>query len=178
MKNTSVVLLVILVLLVGATLQFRHYYPILPDPLATHFGANLQADAWTAKRGFFVTYALVEIGMLVILLVPVFFSKRLPTSMINMPNRDYWFAPERFEDTWLKVSTFSLWMAAATLAFLIGIAELMFRANLADPAAPRLGSTFGWLIGSFVVVVGIGTIYFYRHFSRIPRDPRTPPAPE
>ncbi len=147
MKNTSVVLLVILILLVGAALQLRHYYPLMPDQMATHFGAGMEADGWSARQSFFLTYALVEVGMLVILLLPVFFAKRLPISMVNMPNRDYWFAPERSEETWIKVSAFSLWMAAATLAFLIVAAEATFRANLTSATTPTLGPFFFWGLG-------------------------------
>lgn len=178
MKNASAVLLVILVLLVGSALQLRHYYPIVPDPLATHFGTNMQADAWSAKRGFFITYALIEIGVLIILLAPSFLQKRIPASMVSMPHRDYWFAPERFDQTWLKLSVFSLWMAAATLAFLIAVAEVMFRANIANPVAPTLGTSFLWLIGFFVAVMLVASLVFYRQFSTIPRDPNAPPAPE
>jgi len=178
MKNTTVVLFVLLILLIGSALQLRHYYPIVPDPLATHFGVGMQADSWSAKQSFFTSYALIEIGMLIILLVPVFLQKRIPTSMINMPNREYWFAPQRSEKTWVKVSTFALWMAAVTLAFLIAVAEVMFRANLANPTAPRLGVSFAWVVGGFIVVMLAGTLWFYRQFSRIPRDPNAPPVPE
>ena len=178
MKNTSVVLLVILILLVGAALQLRHYYPLMPDRMATHFGSSMEADGWSSKQSFFLMYALVEAGMLLILLIPVFFSKRLPVSMVNVPNRDYWFAPQRSEETWVKVSTFSLWMAALTLGFLIVVAEATFRANLAGTAVPTLGPLFFWGLGIYLAVVAVGTIYFCRHFLRIPRDPRTPPVPE
>jgi len=178
MKNTNIVLLLILVLLVVGALQLRYYYPLVPDPLATHFGTNMEADAWSAKRGFFITYGLIEIGMLIILLIPVFLQKRIPTSMINMPNRDYWFATERHEETWLKVSTFSLWMAAVTLAFLIAVAEAMFRANLADTTTPRLGPMFWWALGVYLGMMAVGTVWFYRHFARVPRDPNAPPVPE
>ncbi|MCD4691127.1 DUF1648 domain-containing protein [bacterium] len=178
MKNATVILLVLLVLLIGGALQFRHYYPLMPDPMATHFGVNMQADAWTAKASFFTIYSLVEIGMLVVLLMPIFFQKRIPTSLINLPHRDYWFAAERREATWQTVSTYALWMAAATLAFLIALAEVMFRANLANVAAPSIGAPFFWTLGIYLGIIAVATIWFYRRFATVPRDPGTAPVPE
>ena len=178
MKNANVVLLAILVLLLGAALQLRHYYPLMPDSMATHFGAGMEADRWSEKQSFFLTYALVEVGMLVILLVPVFLQKWVPVSMINMPNREYWFAPERREATWLEVTKFGLGMTAATLGFMIALAEVMFRANLADTATPKLGPAFFWVLGAYLAIVAAGTIQFYRRFAHTPRDPNTPPTPE
>ncbi len=178
MKNANVALLVILVLLLGAALQLMHYYPLMPERMATHFGTSMQADGWSARQSFFTTYALVEVGVVIILLVPVFLTKRLPTSMINMPNRDYWFAPERREDTWVQMSVYALWMAALTLGFLIVVAEATFRANLARVAAPTLGHSFFWGLGIYVAAVLLGTVRFYTRFAKIPRAPDTPPVPE
>jgi uncharacterized membrane protein len=178
MKNANVVLLVILVLLVGAALQLMHYYPLMPGRMATHFGASLAADGWSAKQSFFTTYVLVEVGMLIVLIVPVLLSKRLPVSMINSPNRDYWFAPERREATWFEVSVFAFWMAALTLGFMIVVAEATFRANLASAAGPALGSYFFWGLGIYVAAVAVGSIRFFWRFARVPRDPNAPPTPE
>ncbi len=178
MKNASVILLVILVLLIGATLQLRHYYPLMPDPMATHFGVSMQADSWTAKDSFFTTYALVEIGMLIVLLLPIFLQKRLPTSLINLPHRGYWFAAERRDATWQVVAIYVLWMAAATLVFLIAVAEVVFRSNLAYAAVPSIGTPFFWTLGIYLCIIAIATIRFHRHFATVPRDPVAAPEPE
>ncbi len=178
MKNANTMLLVILILLVVAGFQLKHYYPLMPERMATNFGASMEADGWSAKRSFFTTYSLAEVGMLIILLLPVFLQKRIPTSMINMPHRDYWFAAERHEETWTKVAAFCLWMAAATLAFMVVLAELLFRANLAATSTPTLGEFFWWTIGGYLGVVAVGTIWFYRQFARIPRHPGEAPPPE
>ncbi len=175
MKNTSTLLLVILVLLIGGALQLMHYYPLMPDPMATHFGIDMQADSWSAKDSFFTIYPLVEIGMLIIVLVLIFLQKRIPTSFINIPHRDYWLAAGRRDATWETVSVYALGMGALTLAFLIAMAEVVFRANLADTAVPTIGATFFWAFGMFLGIVAVATIRLYRHFSKIPRDPQAPP---
>jgi uncharacterized membrane protein len=171
MKNTSILILVILVLLIGGALQLRHYYPLMPDLMATHFGADMQADSWTAKSSFFTTYTLVEIGMLIILLAPVFLQKRIPTSFISLPHREYWFAAERRDATWQMVSVYALGMGALTLAFLVAMAEVIFRANLTDASVPSIGGPFFWALGTYLGIIAIATIWFYRRFSKIPRDP-------
>jgi uncharacterized membrane protein len=178
MKNANLALLVIVVLLIAAALQLMHYYPLMPNPMARHFGMGMEADGWSPKQSFFTTYALVEVGMLIVLLVPIFLQRRIPVSMINMPNREYWFAPERHEQTWIQVSAFALWMSALMLAFLIVVAEATFRANLADTAVPRLDTGFFWALGAYLAAVAVITLRFYRRFLKIPRDPNTPPPPE
>ena len=170
MKNAGVVLLVILVLLVGAGLQLRHYYPLMPDPMATHFGTNMQVNGWSAKSSFYTIYPLVEIGMIIVLLVPILIQKRIPTSLINLPHREYWFAAERRDATWQTVSTYVLWMTAATFTFLIATAEVVFRANLTDVAVPLIGAPFFWVLGIYVGVIAVATIWFYRCFSKIPSE--------
>ncbi len=175
MKNTSILILVILVLLIGGALQFKHYYPLMPDPMAVHFGANMQADGWSARDSFFRTYPLVEIGLLIIMLAVVFLRKRIPTSAISLPHRGYWFAEGRREETWEKVSVYALGMGALTLAFMIAMAEVLFRANLEDTAVPSIGASFFWALGVFLGIVAVATISFYRHFSNVPQDPQAPP---
>ena len=170
MKNTSILLLVILVLLIGGALQLRHYHPLMPDPMATHFGTNMQANGWSAKSSFFTIYPLVEIGMLIVLLVPILIQRRIPTSLINMPHRDYWFAAERRGTTWEAVSTYAVGMGALTLAFLIAMAETMFRANLTDSSVPSIGAPFFWTLGIYLGIIAIATIRFYRHFATVPFD--------
>ncbi len=175
MKNTTILILVILVLLIGGALQFRHYYPLMPDQMAVHFGANMQADGWSAKGSFFTTYPLVAIGMLIIVLALVFMQKKIPTSAINIPHRGHWFAEGRREATWEMVSVYALGMGALALAFLLAMAEVIFRANLTDAAVPSIGAPFFWALGIFLGIVAVATIGFYRHFSNVPQDPQAPP---
>ena len=55
---------------------------------------------------------------------------KMPERLINMPNKDYWFADERRAETMDIIQHFFEWFSAALLALFIGINQLVFRANL------------------------------------------------
>lgn len=67
----------------------------LPPKVASHFGPDGSANGYMWSR----TY--VHFMLAFVVLLPLFFNlvasavARLPVTMINVPNRDYWLAPER-----------------------------------------------------------------------------------
>ena len=81
-----------------------------------------------------------------------FIIDRTPVKFVNIPHRDYWLSPERRGETITFMSSQILWMEAATLAFLIAIAQLVFKENLGD-APPRLSGDFWYVLVPFVGVI-------------------------
>ena len=76
------------VLLVQAALA----YPELPSQLVTHMDLNGTADKYGPKDAFFLSFGL---GVVLINIIPPLFSlllKKLPDRLINLPNKEYWFA--------------------------------------------------------------------------------------
>lgn len=71
------------------------YYPRLPDVMASHFGANGQADDFMGKFGF---YCLM-LGITFVIFAGCRGLSRwimtMDAKLLNMPNKDYWLAPER-----------------------------------------------------------------------------------
>ncbi len=128
---------VLLALVVLALVQIQHYGPILPDRVASHFDGSGRANAFQDKAAFMRFY----MG-LVVLLAAVFglmpkLIRRLPSSMINLPNRDYWLAPERREETLDVLDDRMAWMGVLVLALVTGLMELTFRTNLTgNPSLP------------------------------------------
>jgi len=159
---------VLLLLAVVAAGQLLHYYPKLPETIAVHFAASGQANGWAGKAGFFPIFAVIEAAIVLLGLAAAFLGERMPASFLNMPNRDYWLSPERREESLTFFWTQATWIEAATLAFLIVIAEFMFRANLAG-GAPTLTRDF--LLVLVVFVAGILWLSFriVRRFSRASR---------
>ena len=97
MRNISLLVFIILLLLcIG---HAAYYYPLLPDRVASHFGASGQPDAWSSKESF------VKIYFFVIAFIAVLFPGiglilgKIPASLINLPNKDHWLSPERREET-------------------------------------------------------------------------------
>jgi len=68
---------------------------VLPPKVASHFGRD------GAANGYMWRHTYVYFMLAFVVLLPLFFSfvasavARVPVTMINIPNRDYWLAPER-----------------------------------------------------------------------------------
>lgn len=165
MKVDRTPVTVMLLLAVVAAAQLLYYYPKLPATIAVHFGTSGQANGWSGKASFFTIYAAIEAAIALAGIALAFLGERIPTSFLNMPNRDYWLAPERREESLGFFWTQTIWIEAITLAFLVAIAELVFRANIGD-GEPRLSNDFTVIIVVFVAAVVWQSIRILRRFSR------------
>jgi uncharacterized membrane protein len=128
MRNISLLVFILLLLLcIGHAV---YYYPFLPDRVASHFGASGRPDAWSSKESFARIYFIV-IAFIAVLFPGIgLIFRKIPTSFINLPNKDYWLAPERSEETIAVLSRQFLWFGSATLLLLLGIFHQSFRVHL------------------------------------------------
>lgn len=127
-RPARIIFIIVILLCLG---QAIYYYPLLPDRVASHFGASGRPDAWSSKQSF------VEIYLFAVAVVALLFSgigsllRRTPSHMINLPNRDYWMAPARAEETIDFLSQQFLWVGSATLLLLLDIFHQAFMVHLA-----------------------------------------------
>ena len=134
--------------------QMLVYYPQLPDTVASHFSAAGAPDGYSSKQSF-LTMALVLVGGVLLLFAALGWLLRvLPPSLINMPNREYWLAPERRLATVAELSRALLWFGAVTRAFVIGILELTVRANLDELTGLPTWAFWGLLGGYLAYSLG------------------------
>lgn len=132
MSQTTLLKLVLGGLLVAGVLaQHAWYWPQLPQRVATHFGADGQPDDWMSRTAATVLLAGLQIGLPLFLLGITQLARRLPDSMVNIPHREYWLAPERRESTLLHMDRMMFAIAALTAIFLFVIVHLTFLANRA-----------------------------------------------
>ncbi len=156
MQNSS--RFVFLLVLALCVLQAFYYYPLLPDRVASHFGASGRPDAWSDKS-FFVGLYLAVVGIIAILLPGsgACISK-LPDSLINLPNKEYWLAPERRQETFDSLSRYFFWMASATLLLMLDVFHQAFRVHLGKtdrlehPVASIVLYTVFALVGSLRLI--------------------------
>ena len=123
----------------------------LPDPVASHFGGGGVPDGWMGRS----SYLTFTVGLAVFLpglVIALCYALRyMPDSTINVPNREYWLAPERRAQTNAHFFRQSLWFACLAIAFVIGIHFTVVEANTQLP--PRLSMPLllvtagGFLIG-------------------------------
>jgi hypothetical protein len=88
----------------------------------------------------FALFALVSFG------VPRLLGM-VPTSAINLPNKAYWFAPERRAETVRYFAAQFAWIGCALVTLFIAVDDLIFRATLSAPQ--RLDN------GRFLIALGL-----------------------
>lgn len=137
-----------------------------PDLVAIHFNAAGVPDGWASKwmnalffSGLFLFLNLVYGGLPALI-------RKIPVSLINVPNREYWFAPERKESAFKIVALFLAELAVFTNLFLAGIQIILFYANKTGRAASPLA--FYGLMGAMFVFIVFWIIHLIRAF-RLPK---------
>jgi uncharacterized membrane protein len=119
----------------------------LPALVASHFGGSGAANGFM-PHAFYVRFMLVfVIGLPTLLVVLTWLAIGSPKARVNLPNKDYWLAPERCAETMAYLRSGILWFGTMLLAFLCYTHWLVVLANESQPA--RLANS--WFIGGLVV---------------------------
>jgi uncharacterized membrane protein len=156
----------IFLLLLAATMaQMAWYYPRLPERVASHFNAAGEANAFMPKEAFLKLHLMVlGIMSVAFLIVPALIT-RFPPSMINLPNKDYWLAPERMAQTRATLNRYLVGFGNAMLLFLLLVLRDALRASLMP--IPRIPNRI-WV---FLVLLGVWMILWTVRFVRAFRLP-------
>lgn len=147
-------------------LQARMFAATMPPVVATHFGSSGAANGWQTQSQFFAL-EVVLLGVCVLLAfgIPRLIGA-LPMSMVNVPNKEYWLASERREQTLGFFKTQFAWFGCAFLAFLLVVNQLVFNANQTHPR--QLNSTeFTTALFAFLLFVAIWTGRLIFYFSKV-----------
>lgn len=128
MKNKTQPILIFLTIVFLA--QLAYFYPQLPEPVASHFNYLGEPDGWMSKGGFLVFQTLLLIFILGITSLTQILFNHLPDAFINIPNKNYWLAPERRAEALRKFAETGNDLRAALLLLFIGINHLAFQANI------------------------------------------------
>jgi len=154
MTSRMVASLVLAIALVAAIAQGFYYHPLLPDRVASHFGPSGEPDDWMSRDGFMAVYAGTLGFTAATMIVLAALMPRLPMSLLNVPHKPYWSAPDHYPRLMRLMTSFLLWMGAGTVLFLAAVMQRVFAANLTPQ--PRLGAEIWWMLGAygcFVVVL-------------------------
>ena len=139
-RRLSTPLALLLLLTAGALSFFIYFGQWFPPVLAVHFDLAGNPNGWQDRIKFIV------IGTSLSFILPPFLvacigvlPRVIPPRSINLPNREFWLAPERREETYNAMLYFALWLACLVQAFLIAIHVTIARANPAGapPHAPQ-----------------------------------------
>jgi hypothetical protein len=154
-----------LVLLMGAAASIELSTGALPERVATHFGGDGLANGFLSRefyRNFLLGFAL---GVPLFVVAMLSWFPRFFPRWTNLPNRDYWLAPERREASLRFLSQHALRLGCMLVALLWGVSWLVVRANRFSP--PRLENTsFLLLLAAFLLGTVGWIVLLYRRFGK------------
>jgi len=145
-------------------MQLWYWYSKLPDPVPSHFDAAGQVNGEMSLFGFYALMISLHVVMLVLFPVLGAFLKVIPNSMINVPNRDYWLAPERRDSTLLFNSTFLVAIGWQTSWLLILLFHLTCMVAVKNKTT--ITPEFNYVMTGYLLVVFGEVVYLYYKFRR------------
>lgn len=141
---------------------------VLPDTVASHFGADGRADGWSSRPAFLLTMAGVGAFLLLMPLV-VRLAMRLAPGMVNVPHPEYWLAPEHREEMATRTTRELRAFTALTVLLLTVTTWQSVIATTEGTGLP-----VPWVpIALYLVAVLVWLVRLYRHTFAVPE---TPPA--
>lgn len=145
-------------------MQLWFWHSKLPDPVPSNFDETGHVNGEMSLFGFYCLMILLHVVMLVLFPVLGAFLKVIPNSFINLPNKDYWLAPERRDSTLLFNSTYLVAIGWQTSWLLIFIFHLTCVVAVGDRAT--IMPEFNYVIVGYLAAIFGGVIYLYCKFRR------------
>jgi uncharacterized membrane protein len=166
MNRSFIGYVVLLALMALSLAHVAVYYPMLPAKVASHLDLEGRVDGWMGKGAFLAVYVGTALGTALLMLLVGLLLPRMPNSMINLPHKDYWLAPERKQATLAFFSGYFAWFACVTLAFLIACFHMCFAVSLGRELPVWL---FPVMLGVYLVTTLLWCVRLFARF-RKPRD--------
>lgn len=163
----------LLILVVMMVLYAAYVWKTLAEAdvrLATHFDGDGVPNDWMTRGGYRAFILGFGLGMPVFMAGLFCVIAKLGGRGLNVPNKDYWLAPERREAALDFIRRQGVWMGCIMAGFFTALHHLTLAANELDP--PRLPMPeFIAIVGCFLAAVGLWIFVLLRRFRRPPDEP-------
>ena len=158
------------VLLAGyAAFHFSSYYSQLPDVVASHFNARGVANGWQTRPAFFAVFVGVSVLAAVIGFgIPRIISA-MPLQLINLPNKQYWLAPDHLAETRALLNNYFAWFGCAVFLIIIVTFDYAIQSNLHPDNRPDV-SRMWYILAVFLAFVAVWIIRLLTRFLRTPQE--------
>lgn len=135
----------------------------LPEMVGSHFGPSGAANGFMPHH-FYVRFTLAFVVLLPVALnLLVSWLARLPKALVNIPNREYWMAPERRDVTVGALQQHMKLFGVLLVAFLCYVHWLVLHAN--ELAPPTLDNgRFMMGLGAFMFALITWIVVMRRKF--------------
>lgn len=159
-------LYIVLFLFGLAIAQSIYFYPLLPEVVGSHYDAVGKVNGTSTKLVYFILYFVtLAISSSFALGFPLLLQ-HLPTSLINLPYREYWLSSDRLEETLSFFKMHFSWFGVGTTLLIIAIFHLTFLANLSPNKDFNITIPFWSLLGAFALFVIWWTVVLIRRFPK------------
>jgi hypothetical protein len=139
----------------------------LPDPVATNFGASGAAGGKMSRAGYRLFMLALMIGVPLAAIVAVAWLPGRASKRARIPHREYWFAPERRDQTLAFLRVQGGWFGCLLAAFFAGMHWIILQANAVAPARLPLGPFFAFMLLFTAAIIVLG-VRMHLRFRRIP----------
>lgn len=155
----------VVVNVIGLTLHW-HYHEELPEQVATHFDGKGQPGNFKPKGQATMLLAGLEIGLSWFMVLIGMSLSLFPSSLINIPNRNYWLAEARRGESLAYMRMILNGIALVTALFVMTISYSTFVAN--RDQAPLDGVLF-WSGFSLYMLAMLAIVVLLQIRFRLPR---------
>jgi hypothetical protein len=140
----------------------------LPDPVASSFGAGGRAQGFMSRTAYGALFVGLAVGLPALLAGALAWLPRRHPRLANIPNRDFWLAPERRAGVLARLERTGFLLGGGAAVFLAVVHALVLRANAHDPPRLANGPFAACVIGFVALTLGV-VLRLYAALAATPR---------
>jgi uncharacterized membrane protein len=144
-------------------LLVSYHWQRLPERVASHFNGAGAVDGWMGKDTNFFLSAGIIAGITATFYLLGVMMRRLPPKWINLPNRDFWFAADREQETRDHLTAWAWTFGTLLNLFLLFVFHMVYLANLSDPVALDNTAMIAGLLVYLAVSLGSVVVLLMRY---------------
>jgi hypothetical protein len=133
----------------------------MPPRVAMHFASAGQGTG-AVSRDFYLLLTLGFAVLLPLFIVASIAGLPLITQRVKLPNRDYWLAPARRDETLAAVGAFGGWLGCLLTVFAAALHYTTMEANASVPPQLRAPLFYTILGGFFAAVLSWQALFYLR----------------
>lgn len=170
MNKAHIPSVVFALFLIGYVIFLVCSVSLLPQHMATHLDARGRPNGWMNRSSTVLFQGVIGLVLPLIIEGGFWTIRFVPTQVINVPRRDFWFAPERRFTTCAYLSRQGLWLASLLILLQGFLWFEVVQSN--SESIPHLSSSEFWVtLGVFGLAMIVWRVRFFRHFASVALEP-------
>lgn len=137
----------------------------LPDRVASHFVPGGRANGWMPRETYLIFILTAAVLVPLVLVAMLAWLPRAFPRFVNLPNRDYWFEPDRRETTLAALSAFAWGFAGVISVLVAGLHRAVVDANASEPPVLQESTVYARR-AAFTVAIGGWLLAWVLRFRR------------